>query len=352
MGRRSGLRILRFRAGIRLMVVSIRDVARRAGVSVGTVSNVLNHSEKVAASSVERVHAAIAELGYVRNDAARLLRAGRSSTVGLVVLDIRNPFFSDIARGAELAAAELGLSVLLGNSNEDTTREAGYLDLFEEQRVRGVLISPYREIGPRLAQLRDRGTPAVLVDRRSSDPRFSSVSVDDEVGGHLAATHLIETGRRRIAYVGGPLDMRQISDRLHGARLAAETAGLAIEVLGAGASTVATGREAGLAIAARPASERPDAVFAANDMVALGVLQGLVADRTVRVPDDIAIVGFDDIDFAASAAVPLSSVRQPREEMGETALRILAEEADDPSLAPRQVVFAPELVVRESSARQ
>jgi hypothetical protein len=131
-----------------MAATSIRDVAERAGVSVGTVSNVLNNPARVSPASVERVLAVIEELGYVRNDAARQLRAGRSTTIGLVVLDVRNPFFTDVARGAEDEAARHALSVILGNSDEDTAREAAYLDLFEEQRVHGVLISPYGEIGP------------------------------------------------------------------------------------------------------------------------------------------------------------------------------------------------------------
>ncbi|MES1212479.1 MAG: LacI family DNA-binding transcriptional regulator, partial [Leifsonia sp.] len=176
---------------------SIRDVAERAGVSVGTVSNVLNNPAKVSPASVTRVLAAIEALGYVRNDAARQLRAGRSTTIGLIVLDVRNPFFTDLARGAEDEASRHSLSVILGNSDEDSGREAAYLDLFEEQRVHGVLISPYGDVGPRLARLRSRGTPAVLVDRMSDDERFSSVSVDDVAGGRLAVRHLLETGRSR-----------------------------------------------------------------------------------------------------------------------------------------------------------
>jgi len=124
------------------MAVSVRDVAAAASVSVGTVSNVLNRPDKVAPATVERVTTAIAELGFVRNDAARQLRAGRSRSIGLVVLDVRNPFFTDVARGAEDRAAEDGMTILLGNSDENTDREGAYLDLFEEQRVHGVLISP------------------------------------------------------------------------------------------------------------------------------------------------------------------------------------------------------------------
>jgi LacI family transcriptional regulator len=333
------------------MTANIRDVAERAGVSVGTVSNVLNHRDKVSPDAVRRVREAIAELGYVRNDAARQLRVGRSSTVGLVVLDVRNPFFTDLARGAEREAAQHGLSVILGNSDEDVDREAAYLDLFEEQRVRGILISPYREVGERLRRLRERGTPAVLVDRRSEDAQFSSVSVDDELGGRLAAGHLIETGRHRILFTGGPFDIRQIVDRQAGAQAAVSAAAdVSLETIPTPAASVADGRATADAIAARPAAERPDAVFAANDLVAMGVLQGL-AGHGIRVPDEIAIIGFDDIDFASAAVVPLSSVRQPSELMGETALRILLDQIADPDTDAQHVVFEPELVVRASTAR-
>jgi LacI family transcriptional regulator len=330
---------------------SIRDVAQRAGVSVGTVSNVLNNPSKVSPASVTRVLAVIEELGYVRNEAARQLRAGRSTTIGLIVLDVRNPFFTDLARGAEDEAARHSLSVILGNSDEDSAREAAYLDLFEEQRVHGVLISPFGDVGPRLARLRSRGTPAVLVDRMSDDEHFSSVSVDDVAGGRLAARHLLETGRRRIAFAGGPFGIRQVSDRLAGARTAVDAhPGASLEVIELTALTVVEGRRAGEALLARRVGKRPDAVFAANDLVATGLLQALVMQGSMRVPDDIALIGFDDIDFASAAVVPLSSVRQPSQLIGRTAVQLLIEEAADPGLSPRQVVFQPELVVRASTA--
>lgn len=334
-----------------MATASIRDVAQRAGVSVGTVSNVLNNPSKVSAASVRRVQAAIDDLGYIRNDAARQLRAGRSTTVGLVVLDVRNPFFTDVARGAEDEAATHGLSVILGNSDENSEREAGYLDLFEEQRVHGVLISPYGEVSPRLARLRSRGIPAVLVDRISGDGTFSSVSVDDIAGGRLAARHLLETGRRRLAFAGGPFDIRQISDRYAGARAAVESQqGATLEVIELTALSVLEGRRAGESILSRPITRRPDAVFAANDLVATGLLQALVMQGSMRVPDDISLIGFDDIDFASASVVPLSSVRQPSQLIGRTAVQLLIEEAADPGLSPRQVVFQPELVVRASTA--
>ena len=336
-----------------MAAASVKDVARRAGVSVGTVSNVMNHPEKVAAATVERVQAAIDELGFIRNDAARQLRDGRSKTIGLVVLDVRNPFFTDIARGAEDRASEAGLAVTLGNSDESTARETTYLDLFEQQRVHGILISPYADITPRLRSLRERGIPVVLVDRTSPDASFSSVSVDDIAGGELAVEHLLAQGRRRIAFVGGPLEIRQFADRLAGARHAvAKRPGAALEVVEIAAATVIEGRAAGAAILARPLEERPDAIFAANDLVSMGVLQALMMQGSpTRVPDDIAIIGYDDIDFAAAAVVPLSSIRQPSALIGATAVKILLEEAADPGIAPRQVEFQPELVVRESTRR-
>lgn len=331
------------------MGVSIRDVATRAGVSVGTVSNVLNRPDSVPEATLERVRAAIAELGYVRNDAARQLRAGRSTTVGLVVLDARNPFFTDVARGADDEAARHGLSVLIGNSDEHRDRELRLVSHFEEQRAHGLLISPIGDDVERLRELRERGIPVVLVDRTVPGSGFSSVAVDDVHGGELAARHLLATGRRRLAYVGGPARLRQVADRAEGARRAvAEIEGATLETVPTASLTVAEGRAAGERIAALPAPDRPDAVFAANDLLALGVLQAL-AFAGIAVPADIALIGYDDIDFAAAATVPLSSVRQPSGAIGATALSILVEEAADPSLAARDVLFEPELVVRAST---
>lgn len=333
-----------------MIPASIRDVAAAAGVSVGTVSNVLNRPSSVAEKTAERVLQAIEDLGYVRNDAARQLRAGRSSSVGLIVLDAGNPFFADLARGAEEEAARAGVSVILGNSDENADRESGYLALFEEQRVRGVLISPIGDVDARLAMLRERGTPVVLVDRRSDDDALSSVSMDDIAGGRLAAQHLLDRGRRRLAFVGGPVEIRQVSDRLSGARDAVSSHPDAqLEVLDTAGLSVLEGRRIGSELSALPPSERPDAIFAANDLVAIGLLQALVMLGRLAVPDDIAIIGYDDIGFAATTVVPLSSVRQPSRLIGETAIRILLDESDDATLARQTVVFGPELVARDST---
>ncbi|WP_314451055.1 LacI family DNA-binding transcriptional regulator [uncultured Microbacterium sp.] len=333
------------------MSISIRDVAVLAGVSVGTVSNVLNKPTAVSPRSARRVNEAIEQLGYVRNGAARQLRAGRSTTVGFVVLDGRNPFFADILGGAEVEAGRNGLSLLQANSNEDATREASYIDLFDQQLVRGLLIAPFSDVTARLQKLRNRGIPSVLVDRYSGDAEFSSVSVDGVAGGKLAIDHLLTVGRRRLAFVGGGFDIRQVNDRLAGARSAVDNSGTqaTLEVIPTRSLTVAEGAKAGRRIMGRRASERPDGIFAANDLLALGLLQSFTSDGRVAVPRDIALVGFDDIPFAAAAAVPVTSIRQPGELLGQTAMRMLLDEADMRDAPTKQTVFTPQLVVRDST---
>lgn len=331
------------------MAVGIRDVAAAASVSVGTVSNVLNAPDRVAPATVARVNAAIERLGFVRNDAARQLRAGRSRCVGLLVLDVANPFFTDVARAAERQAAQNNLIVLLGTSDDDPARERAYLDTFEEQRVFGLLVSPVGEDLDRLLALHARGVPVVLVDRDGAGTPLASVAVDDVAGGLLALTHLCSVGRHRIAYVGGPPHLRQVADRLAGARRAIDAhAGVTLEVISTDEPSVLAGRAAGESLCARPVGERPDAVFCANDLLAIGMLQAF-ASHGVDVPGDMAVIGYDDIDFARSASVPLSSIRQPSASIGTTAIELLLAAAEAPEAEPRHVVFCPELVVRAST---
>lgn len=328
---------------------SVKDVAARAGLSVGTVSNVLNRPDKVSEATRAKVLDAIEELGFVRNEAARQLRAGSSQCVGLVVLDASNPFFHDLAAGVEQAADEAGLQVLVANSGSDPEREARSLRLFDQQRVRGVLVSPVRGSTAEMARLSRRGTRVVVVDAHTGE--HSSVSVDDVLGGRLAADHLADLGHTRLCYVGGPADtLRQDADRVSGATEAvAARTGVTLEHLVVAHHTLDAGRTAADQLLDRPLPDRPTGVFCANDLLALGFLQGVTA-RGLRVPDDLALVGYDDIIFAAGAAVPLSSVRQPRLEMGRRAMEVLRRELDDPTTEPTHVVLQPELVVRKSSA--
>jgi LacI family transcriptional regulator len=333
------------------LTTSIRDVAGHAGVSVGTVSNVLNRPETVGEETRRRVLDAISALGFVRNESARQLRAGSSRTLGLVVLDIANPFFTDVARGVEEAANAAGLAVILCNTDDRQDKEAAYLDVLAEQRVQGVLITPTAVLSPALQALRDRGVPVVLVDRQAPADDQCSVAADDRLGGRLAAEHLLERGHHRIAFVGGSSGLPQIQERHDGVEQAvreATGADDALTVLSPAALTVAGGREAGELIVGMPASRRPTAAICANDLMALGLLQEMVR-HGVRVPDDLAIVGYDDIDYAGAAAVPLSSVRKPRQELGRRAAELLIDEARGDGHRHEQLVFEPQLVVRESS---
>ena len=336
-------------------MASIKDVARLAGVSVGTASNVLNRPGSVSPERRARVERAIAELGFVRNEPARQLRAGRSRTIGLVVLDIANPFFTDVARGVEEVANAAGLAVILCNSDDRAAKEAAHLDVLTEQRVQGVLITPTAELSRHVEALRSRGTPVVLLDRRATGPQQCAVAVDDVFGGRLAADHLLERGHRRIAFIGGSSGLPQVQER-HDGVVAAVLDGTgsedALTVLSPPALTVACGREAAGQIIGLPAGRRPTAAVCANDLMALGVLQEMVR-HGVRVPEDFAIVGYDDIDFAAAAAVPLTSVHKPRVDLGRRAAELLLDEAGGGSPGRphvhEQPVFEPTLVVRESS---
>ncbi|OEV31467.1 LacI family transcriptional regulator [Streptomyces nanshensis] len=333
-------------------MVGIKDVARAAGVSVGTVSNVINRPQTVSSATRDKVRSAIRQLGYVRSESARQLRAGRSRIIALLVLDMANPFFVEVASGAERAAREAGLGVMLCNSAQSPSEEAEYLSLFAEQRVRGVLVTPADTTGRNLARFQRQGIPYVSVDRVLPSAEGCSVSVDDVRGGELAARHLLQHGHESIVYVSGPMHLTQCQDRYTGVVGALREAGLreedALRQVESARLDVAAGRDAGARLLGM--SPRPTAVFCANDLLALGVLQSLY-EAGVEVPGEVALVGYDDIEFAAAAAVPLTSVRQPAYRMGRAAADLLIEEtAEETSGHEHQrIVLQPELVVRRSS---
>ena len=333
---------------------SVKDVAAAAGVSLGTVSNVMNRPEMVSVGTRERVERAMLQLGFVRNESARQLRAGTSRTLAYVMLDGTNPFFHDVAQGIELAADEADLSLFICNSNSRPEREEVHLDRLMQQRVQGILITPVNPDSAVLDEVSRRHIPVVVVDRTRSSRDFCSVAVDDVFGGRLAVEHLIEKGHTRVAFIGGPDTIGQVRERLEGARQIWAEAGLPEEDLvnlPTVALTVAEGRSAGERLAGLPDRRRPTAAFCANDLLALGLLQQTIGSGR-RVPDDLAIVGFDDIDFAAAAAVPLTSVRQPRQELGRAAAQLVLDEATNPRHEHQQATFIPELVARASTANR
>jgi LacI family transcriptional regulator len=331
----------------------IREVAEDSGVSVGTVSNVLNNPDLVAEATRRRVEESIRRLGFVRNASARRLRSGGGNAVGVIVLDVGNPFFTEVARGIEDRLAEADCVPMLCSSDERDDREARYLRLLEDQGVNGLLVTPAGPDLGRLAAIRRRGTPVVLLDRPSPDPELCSVAVDDVRGGDLAAGHLLALGHERIAFVNGPGKIRQCADRAIGVREALRAAGfdpathlreVTIPTLNAGAGEAAVEQ---VLAGPRP----PTGIVCVNDLAALGVLRGL-RRRGLNAPADMAVVGYDDVEFAAELSPSLTSIRQPKYQLGRSAADLLLAELESGTgHRHRQVLFQPELVVRESSRR-
>jgi LacI family transcriptional regulator len=329
----------------------VKDVAKLAQVSLGTVSHVLNHPERVTAQTRKKVLAAIEELRFTRNNAASQLRAGRRTAIGLIVPDIANPFFSEVARGVEDEADAQGYTVLLCNSAESEVRQQRHLQFLLEERVSGLLLTPVDNKNVRQATepLLTAGQPVVLIDQISRYNDACLVAVDDVLGGELAGAHLLNLGAHRVAFVGGRAWIRQSRDRLSGLRDAvakcnAKATVTVLEVEGLGSSC-------GYKVGEELLTTKPDAIFCANDLLALGVMRRLF-EQKVRIPNDVMLMGYDDIDFAGSAAVPLSSIRQPAYQLGRTSASLLLAEANDVSgeHVHQQILFRPELVVRSSTS--
>ncbi len=335
----------------RWVPVTIRDVAKMARVSTGTVSNVLNRPDIVAEDTRQRVLEAVESTGFIRNTQAYQLRGGRSHTVGVVVLDVSNPFFTEMFRGAESRLQIEGYVLMLGSTDDSIEREANFVRAMEEHRVEGVLITPAAADLVSLSGLKTRGVPTVLLDRKATADEFCSVTVDDVRGGELAARHLFDTGHTNVVFINGPTTIRQCRDRRQGVRKAARAVAKVVNVevgeLSVAALTVRHGEEVVDRIMSM--SPRPTAVMCANDLLALGVLRGL-AVRGVRVPDDLAVVGYDDLIFGSMLSPALTSVRQPAFELGVAAAQLLLDEVNNPEHRHREVRFEPELVVRASSS--
>lgn len=330
--------------------VTMHDVATHARVSVGTVSNVLNSPELVREKTRERVLKAIEEIGFIPNNAARQLRRGHSGVIGLVVLDSGNPFFAEMARGIEDAANEAGHLLIVSNSNGSQERQELHLQLLEEQRVAGVLITPAGDrVRERVRQMRGRGTPAVLLDADSTRRGECSVSVDSVSGGRQAAEHLLSLGHRRIGFVNGPLSLRQCADRREGFLQGLADGGVDLHAsldVETDAMTIGAGADATEEILS--SRRRVTALFCANDLLAVGAERALLL-RGHSIPDDVAIVGYDDVQFAEMSHVPLTSIRQPAYDLGYEGAQLLLEEASGGQHKHRHVRFDPVLVARAST---
>ncbi|MFJ3489919.1 LacI family DNA-binding transcriptional regulator [Leifsonia aquatica] len=333
-----------------MAIVKVRDVARMAGVSAGTVSNYLNHPHKVAAPTGRRIEQAIADLGYVTNPTARALRTGDSRIIGHLTYEVGDPFFSSFSRGVQDAATAAGYEVVIANSDGSAERETQLLRFFGAQKVSGLLLSPVVDRSSEIAAFARSHTPVVLLDKHRGPAECSTVSVDDTEGGMLAAEHLLRIGCTHLYFVGGPLDIDAVQDRWNGARRAVDAAATEVRLtqLPTAQRSIRAGREAAEQLASLVAGDEYAGIFAVNDLVAIGVLHGLL-QRGIRVPEDVAIVGYDDIDFAEDAVVPLSTIRRPGARFGREAFDRLEDLLE--GKPPTSTTFTPELIVRSSTSR-
>ena len=329
-------------------MATIKEVARRAKVSVGTVSNVLSGAVPVSDSLRERVMRVIRELDYHPNHVARSLKIRQTKMLGMVVSDLTNPFFPQVVRGAEDAAWKNDYMLLTFNCDDQVDRERQVFSALRARRVDGILLVAASTAGE-LSHIRgavEAGIPVVCLDRTLEGIALDAVTVDNIGGSRLAVEHLLRAGHRRIGIITGSLELQIAQDRLEGYRQALAAAGI-----GFSQDLVADGHfrlEAGHQAALRLLEHKPTAVFASNAMMALGLLRAL-SERRLRCPEDVAVVTFDDPVFSEALRPTLTAVAQPSYELGLRGAEMLLRRIVEPAAERAHVVLNAELMVRESS---
>lgn len=334
------------RNGGKPVAVTVRQIAETAAVSIGTVSHVLNGSARVAEPRRKRVLEAIRKLGYQPSELARGLRKNTTALLGMIIPDITNPFFPGIVRGAEDIACQSGYRLILCNSDNDEAKELSYLSDLRSFRASGLLIIPS---GPTNLNLGPSDTNVVLVDRCPSDWKGDLVTVDNEGGGYQVGRHLIGLGHRELAVIAGPLTVTSAADRFRGFQRAIAEAGIRIspEYVQEARFNVESGYAA--AIRLLQMLPRPTAIFAGNDLLACGTLAAAQHLR-LRCPEDLSVVGFDNLDFVEHTAPALTTVHQSGYQIGATACRVLLDRITDRTTPAVNLVMATELKVRDSTA--
>ncbi len=333
------------------MPTTIRDVAAVAGVSPATVSRVLNGKQDVAADLRQRVLGAVTDLGYRRNGPARSLRTRAAMVLGLIISDISNPFFTAVVRGAEDQAQLAGYSLVLANADEDVDKEARYLEVAAAEQMAGVLLSPASLTRTSIDVLLERGIPVVTIDRRLARVPVDSVTVNNYQAARTAAQHLIGQGCRRVGFIAGPVQTTTGASRLAGYRAALRAAGRPLDPSLTAYADFRT--EGGYAATRQLLRQRrpPDGLLFANNLMTVGGLRA-IAEAGLAIPDDIAVVGFDDVIWATALRPPLTVVAQPTYEIGQTAAKLLLRRVDGEAFPPRRVVLQAELIERASSQRK
>jgi DNA-binding LacI/PurR family transcriptional regulator len=329
-------------------MANIQDVAKHAGVSISTVSRVLNGRGRVNQEVVANVQAAIQALHYTPNRAARSLRTQQSRIIGLLISDIQNPFFTALIRGIEDVAQQNGYSVILCNSDENEQKERQYIEVLCAEHVAGAIIVPMHENKRTIQTFNTQQIPVVAVDRKVPDA--DTVLVDNRRGAYDAISHLLTNGYRRIGIITGPPNITTSKERLEGYYKALNEAGIAPDpaIIRYGSFKTDSGRVlASELLLAQPAI---DALFITNNLMTLGALETL-HERNIRVPHDIGVVGFDEMPWATLGPISLTTVTQPVYEIGSTAAMRLFQRLQNPdAFTHQEIVLAPTLCVRGSSA--
>ncbi|MGB8648402.1 MAG: LacI family DNA-binding transcriptional regulator [Anaerolineae bacterium] len=331
-------------------MTTIEDVAKRAGVSMMTVSRVINGSGDVSPETRERVERVVEELGYVPNALARGLRFKQTKTIALVLTDITNPFFTTIARGVEDVASRQGFSVIFCNTDESEHEEGQYINVLLQKQVDGVLLVPACSSAESISLLQSRGVPVVVLDRRVPGVSVDTVHCNSEQSSYRLVRHLVELGHRRVAVLTGPQIVSTAVERVAGAQRAIREAGLDddMPLVYYGEFTQASGYHmAQQALAAAPGLT---ALFATNNFVAMGALRA-VREAGLRMPEDVSLVAFDDIPAAFVVEPFLTVISQPAYDVGKRATELLLNRlAGQGPAQPQEIVLPTEFILRRSSA--
>lgn len=330
-------------------MVTIKDIAQAAGVSPSTVSRALNDSPLIREETKARIRQIAASLGYERNELARGLVKGSSGVLGLLVPDITNPFFAEITKGVEEVAHERGFGVVLCTTEGEPAREETYLRLLRRKRVDGLVIASVTLDDPHLEELQRFRIPFVLVSRLAERVEAPYVVVDDRKGGRLAVEHLVGLGHKKIGFIGGPANVHSSRDRMEAYREVLEERGLSVRRNWAVFASFT--QEAGFTVGKRMLSkqDRPTAVFAANDLIALGVMQA-AEELGLRIPEDLSLVGYNNIAYAALPRIQLTTVAQPMRKMGQIAGEFIIDVLEGRRAAVLSLRLSPTLVIRRTTA--
>jgi len=329
------------------MNTTIKDVAELAGVHPSTVSRVINNDSRISDKTKEKVILIIKKLGYTPNAIARGLKTKRTYTLGILIPDITNPFFAEIARGVEDAANKNNFNVILCNTDDKLKKERTYLQILRGKRVDGLILGTAHVNDKSILELEREKFPYILVSRNIEGLDKNCIIVDDVEGGMMASEYLIKLGHRRIAHITGPLKTRSALNRLKGYKLALKKYEIEYrgELVGEGDFKI----KGGYQVMKRflKLAEPPTAIFAANDLLALGAMQA-IQKKNFHVPEDFSVVGFNDIELASFVYPPLTTIRQPMLEMGESAVRMLLRIIEEGEFNQRKIVLKPKLIIRES----